>query len=81
VSLAEDEPVVQALPGVSRADLRPVGRGSLADGELLAQGQILEGELAVVIEEEGEEPEHVEQEADRSTIHGRTGAWRRTPRE
>ena len=48
---------------VGRAELRP-GRRSLVDGELLAQGQVLEGELAVAADEEGEEPEQVEHEGD-----------------
>jgi hypothetical protein len=39
-------------------------RHSLVDGELLAQGQVLEGELVVAAEEEGEESEQVEQEGD-----------------
>ena len=44
---------------VGRAELR-AGRCSLVDGELLAQGQVLEGELAVAADEEGEEPEQME---------------------
>jgi hypothetical protein len=44
---------------VQRTELRP-GYRSLVDGELLAQGQVLEGELAVAADEEGEEPEQVE---------------------
>jgi hypothetical protein len=44
---------------VGRAQLRPE-RHSLVDGELLAQGQVLEGELAMVADEEGEEPQQVE---------------------
>jgi hypothetical protein len=32
----------------------------LVDGELLLQGQVLEGELAVAAEEEGEYPKQVE---------------------
>jgi hypothetical protein len=36
------------------------GRHALVDGELLAQGQILESQLAVAADEEGEEPEHME---------------------
>jgi hypothetical protein len=36
------------------------GRRSLVDGELLAQGEVLEGELAVAADEEGEEAEQVE---------------------
>jgi hypothetical protein len=43
---------------------RRPGRRSLVDGELLAQGQVLEGELAVAADEEGEEPEQVEEEGD-----------------
>jgi hypothetical protein len=40
------------------------GRRSPVDGELLVQGQVLEGELAVATDEEGEEPKQVEQERD-----------------
>ena len=45
------------------AELRP-GHRSLVDGELLAQGEVLEGELAVAAEEKGEGPKQVEQEGD-----------------
>jgi hypothetical protein len=48
---------------VGRAELR-AGRRSLIDGELLAQGRILESELAVAADEEGEEPEQAESEGD-----------------
>jgi len=59
---------------------------------LLAQGQVLEGELAMAAEEEGEEPKQVEQESDhRAEIVagseptdqplGRTRFWRRTTSE
>jgi hypothetical protein len=41
---------------VGRAQPRP-GRRSLVDGELLAQGQVLEGELTRAADEKGEEPE------------------------
>ena len=41
---------------VGRAELG-ARRESLVDGELLAQGQVLEGELAVAADEKGEEPE------------------------
>jgi hypothetical protein len=41
---------------VGRAELG-AGRESLVDGERLAQGQVLEGELAVAADEKGEEPE------------------------
>ncbi|HZA52550.1 MAG TPA: hypothetical protein VE549_17520, partial [Myxococcaceae bacterium] len=44
---------------VSRTELW-AGRRSLVDGELLAQGQVLEGELTAAADEEGEEPEHEE---------------------
>jgi hypothetical protein len=37
---------------------------SFAYGELLAQSQVLESELAVAAEQEGEEPEQVEQQSD-----------------
>jgi hypothetical protein len=40
------------------------GRRALVDGELLAQGQVLEGELAVAADEEGKEPEYVQYEGD-----------------
>ena len=48
---------------IHRAQSGP-GHRSLVDGELLAQGQVLEGELAVAAEEEREEPKQVEQERD-----------------
>jgi hypothetical protein len=41
---------------VGRAELG-AGRESLVDGKLLAQGQVLEGELAEAADEKGEEPE------------------------
>jgi hypothetical protein len=40
--------------------LRPVRR-PLVDGQLLPQGEVLEGELAVAAAEEREEAKHVEQ--------------------
>jgi hypothetical protein len=40
---------------VSRAELRPRS-ASFIDGELLTQGKVLEGEVAVAADEEGEEP-------------------------
>jgi hypothetical protein len=40
------------------------GGRALVDGELLAQGQVLEGELAMAAEEEGEKPKQVEEESD-----------------
>ena len=60
---------------VGRAELR-AGRRSLVDGELLAQGQVLEDELAVAADEEGEEqPKQVEHEGDhdRRLWPGRAG--------
>jgi hypothetical protein len=48
---------------VSRAELW-AGQRSLVDGELLAQGHVLEGEVAVADDEEGQEPEQVEYESD-----------------
>jgi hypothetical protein len=36
------------------------GRRSLVDGDLLAQSQVLEGELTVAAAEEGQQTEHVE---------------------
>jgi hypothetical protein len=44
---------------IHRAKLR-AGQGSLVDGKLLAKGEVLEGELTVTAEEEGEEPEQLE---------------------
>jgi hypothetical protein len=43
--------------------LRPVRR-PLVDGQLLPQGEVLEGELAVAAEDEGEESEQMEQQSD-----------------
>jgi hypothetical protein len=48
---------------VSRVELR-AGQRSLVDGELPAQGQVLQAELAVAADEEGEEPEQVDPEGD-----------------
>jgi hypothetical protein len=48
---------------VRRTKPRPSCR-SLVDGELLAQGQILDGEPAVATEEDWEKPKQVEQESD-----------------
>jgi len=45
------------------AEFRP-GHRSLVDGELLAQGEVLQDELAVAAPEEGEETEQVEEEGD-----------------
>jgi len=68
------------------------GCHSLVHSELLAQGQVLEGELAVAAEEEGQETEQVEQEGDHRAgiVSGtkltdqrpvcRTGFWRRKRR-
>jgi hypothetical protein len=56
---AEIKALVEAtpLPPQGGAGHRP-----LIEGELLAQGQVLEGELAVAAAQEREEPEQVEQE-------------------
>jgi hypothetical protein len=65
------------------------GHRSLVHGELLAQDEVLQGELAMTAAEEREESKQVEQEgdhradslrirADRSTTSGRTEFWRRT---
>jgi hypothetical protein len=40
------------------------GDHSLVDGELLAQGEVLQGQLAMAAEEDGEEPQQVEQQGD-----------------
>jgi hypothetical protein len=48
---------------IGRAQPRP-GRHSLVDGELLAQGQVLEGDLTMVADEKREEPKQVEHEGD-----------------
>ena len=69
--------------------LRPVRR-PLVDGQLLPQGEVLEGELAVAAAQEREESEQMEQEDDhRARIFSgseqtdqppahRTEFWRRT---
>jgi hypothetical protein len=74
---------------VDRAELR-AGQRPLVDAELLAQGQVLEGELAMAAEEEREEPEQVEQKCEHRAeivagseptdqpLAGRTRYWRRT---
>jgi hypothetical protein len=51
---------------ISRVKLGP-GHRSLVHGELLAQGEVLEGELPVAAAEEREESKHVEQEGDHRT--------------
>jgi len=48
---------------IFRAEFRP-GPRLLVHGELLTQGQVLEGEVAVAAEEEREETKQVEQEGD-----------------
>ena len=48
---------------IGRAQPRP-GRRSLVHGELVAQGEVLEGELTMAAAEEGEEPKQVEHEGD-----------------
>ena len=50
----------QAVDG---AQPRP-GRHSLVDGELLAQGQVFEGDLTMAADDEGEEPKQVEHKGD-----------------
>ena len=74
---------------ISRAELRP-GRCSLVDGELLVQGEVFEGELAMAAEEEGEESKEVEQESGHRAeivagseptdqlLGGLTGFWQGT---
>src|SRR5438874_8784490 len=51
---------------ISRAELRP-GRRSLVDGELLVQGEVFEGELAVAAAKKGQEAKQLEQEGDHRT--------------
>ena len=59
---------------------------SLVDGQLLPQGEVFEGEVAVAAAQDREEPEHVEQEGDhragfspdQGPLGGRTAFWRRT---
>src|SRR5439155_5191227 len=51
---------------ISRAELRP-GHRSLVDGELLVQGEVLEGELAVAATKKGQEAKQLEQEGDHRT--------------
>src|SRR5438309_4337765 len=48
------------------AALRP-GRRSLVDGELLVQGEVFEGELAVAAAKKGQEAKQLEQEGDHRT--------------
>src|SRR2546425_10585970 len=74
---------------ISRAKLGP-GRRSLVHGELVAQGEVLQGELTVAATEEGEESKHVQQEGDHRArilsgseptdqpLGRRTKFWRRT---
>ena len=50
----------QTIPS---AELRP-GHHSLVSGQLLAQGEILERDVAVAADEERKEPEQVKQERD-----------------
>jgi hypothetical protein len=62
---------------IGRAQPRP-GRYSLVDGELLAQGQVLEGELTMAADEEREEPKQVEHEGDHEPRLWPDGADRST---
>ena len=55
----QPDPQVAVAPSKSQ----PIRR-SLVDGQLLPQGEVLEGELVVAAAQEREEPEHVEQEGD-----------------
>src|SRR5881296_1518893 len=48
---------------VAPAHLRPSHR-SLVDGELVAQGQVLQGDMAVSAAEEGKQSKQAEQEGD-----------------
>jgi hypothetical protein len=63
---------------------------SLVNGELLAQGQVLEGELSMAAKEEREKPKQVKEEDDHrggivfgsepidQVLYGRAGFWRGT---
>jgi hypothetical protein len=51
---------------------------SRVDGELFAQRQVLEGDLAMAAEEEGQEPKQVEQEVDHRAHGGRIRGDRST---
>jgi hypothetical protein len=74
---------------IRRAKLGP-GRRSLVHGELLVQGEVLQGELAVAAADEREESKEVEQEGDHRAgilsgseptdqpLGQRTEFWRRT---
>jgi hypothetical protein len=59
-SLATDSAKRRAI---SPAKLGP-GRRSLVHGELLVQGEVLQGELAEAADQEGQDTEQVEQECD-----------------
>jgi hypothetical protein len=48
---------------------------SLVDGELLAQGQVLEAELAVAADDEGEEPKQAAEEGDHKPRGRRSTVW------
>jgi hypothetical protein len=61
VSLARDKADPQQA--IRRAQLRP-GHRSLVHGKLLAEGEVVEGELTMAAEEEGEDPKQVEQEGN-----------------
>src|SRR5438093_6461128 len=74
---------------VAPAHLRPSHR-PLVDGELVAQGQVLQGDMAVSAAEEGKHSKQAEQEGDHraeifsgsappdQSLWRRTGFWRRT---
>ena len=67
---------------IHRMDSRP-GRRALVDGELLTQGKVLEGELAVAADEEWQEPSRWSTRLITGRDCGRRGAdrsitWRRT---
>src|SRR5438132_728770 len=51
---------------ISRAQLRR-GHRSLVDGELLVQGEVFEGELAVATAKKGQKAKQLEQEGDHRT--------------
>jgi hypothetical protein len=65
VVVAKRPPMRARYPGwtVAPSQSQPIRR-SLVDGQLLPQGEVLEGEMVVATAQEREEPEQMEQEGD-----------------